>query len=243
MRKLRFYYPEELVKFRSVALDQKSHHHIKHVLRLQEGEGIELFDAKENVAEAKITKIGRSEIIAQVGSVEKKSLRSPIITHIGQVVAKSTAMDFFVQKATELGVSKITPLVGDRTNLRKAGTKLEEKKHHWESIAISACAQSYRNDIPIIADAMTIDEWVSHSYEGIKLILDPGLGNEAITSFPAGESYSLLFGPEGGFTERELELASHHGFQSVVIGPRVLRVETASLAVLSILQYQFGDLQ
>lgn len=241
MRKLRFYYPEKLVQFHNVNLDQKSHHHIKHVLRLQEGDMIELFDNQENVANAKIMKIGRSEISAEIGKVEKISLKSPIFTHIGQVVAKSTAMDFFVQKATELGASKITPLVGDRTNLRKTASKWEEKKHHWESISISACAQSYRNDLPIVGDVMSVDEWAAQSHEGCKLILDPGVDSNVGRSLPEDVSYNLLFGPEGGFSEREVELAIHHGFQPILLGPRVLRVETASLATLSILQYQFGD--
>ena len=195
MRKLRFYYPEQLITFQELALDQKSqHHHIKHVLRLKVGDTIELFNHHDNVAEATITNVGRNNVHVQVGTVTQQLTKSSLSTHIGQVVTKSTAMDFFIQKATELGVSKITPLIGEHTNIRKAGNKLEDKKQHWKNVAISACAQAYRNDIPTIADAVTVDEWLAMKHTGAKLLLNPD-PNDSETSFSQHDSYNLLFGP------------------------------------------------
>ena len=242
MRKLRFYYQTELKNHQEITIGEKQLHHIKHVLRLKVNDIIELFDSNSNIATAKISNIGRNKLYAIITDIKHCPTKSNLTTHIGQVIAKSTAMDFIVQKATELGVTEITPLVGERTNLRKDLEKLADKRQHWENIAISACAQSYRNDIPTIHYPIGIDDWLSLNLDGQKIILNPD-AEVSSKGLPENSNFTMLFGAEGGLSDREINLAIHHGFSPINLGPRVLRVETASLAVLSILQYNFGDLK
>ena len=151
-------------------------------------------------------------------------------------------MDFTVQKATELGIHHITPLWSERCGVKLKGDRLEKKLQHWQKVAISACEQCGRNDVPTIHTPMHAVEWAQYNQAQEKLILhtrDQAALNERTGTPP--ESVALLIGPEGGFTDEEVQQVINTGFKGLTLGPRILRTETASLAALSVLQFAWGD--
>ena len=150
-------------------------------------------------------------------------------------------MEFTIQKSVELGVAKITPIWAERCEVKLKGERLTKKVEHWQSIAASACEQCGRNVVPKINSPMSLDQWLEERNEEIKITLHHR-ANADLRTIKAPTNAALLIGPEGGLTEREIKESELSGFKSITLGPRVLRTETASLAVLSLMQYQWGDL-
>ena len=149
-------------------------------------------------------------------------------------------MDFTIQKATELGITDITPLWSERCDVRLKGERLEKKLEHWKKVAISACEQSGRNHIPTIHPAMTYHEWSSSVVADTKLVLHTR-DQKPLSEISPPTSVALLVGPEGGITDEEVSLCIQQGFTGLTLGPRILRTETAALAALSLFQYLWGD--
>jgi 16S rRNA (uracil1498-N3)-methyltransferase len=151
-------------------------------------------------------------------------------------------MDWIMQKATELGVSEITPLFTERCEVKLSGDRLDKKVGHWQQVAISACEQSQRNRVPQINKPLKLDQWQTHCDSSLKLVLHHRTESRlADMPQPSGQ-IALLVGPEGGLSEREIEQAIAQDFQALALGPRVLRTETAPLAAISILQSLWGDM-
>jgi len=167
-------------------------------------------------------------------------MESPLRIEMGIAVSRGERMDWVVQKATELGVTAISPLFTERTEVKLKAERAAKKLRHWQQIAISACEQSGRNQLPTIADFKALPNWLSAVEADRKFVLhhrsDDHPGGEAPTSV------ALLIGPEGGLSEAEIEAAMDAGFEAMRLGPRVLRTETAPLAALSVLQSRWGDL-
>jgi 16S rRNA (uracil1498-N3)-methyltransferase len=150
-------------------------------------------------------------------------------------------MDWVVQKATELGVSALTPLFTERTEVKLAGERAEKKLHHWRQIAISACEQCGRNRMPEISGLMDLGSWLDGTEAERKFVRHHrAVASAAGDADPA--SIALLVGPEGGLSQAEIETAERAGYQSLALGPRVLRTETAPLAAIAILQARWGDM-
>ena len=150
-------------------------------------------------------------------------------------------MDTVLQKATELGVTAVTPLFSDRTEVKLKGERETKKLAHWRQVAISACEQSGRNRLPIVNEPRPLADWFAECEGEIRFVLHHrGTGHKAPDKPP--RSIDLLIGPEGGLTEDEIEAAIAHGFAPMTLGPRVLRTETAPLAALAILQARWGDM-
>jgi 16S rRNA (uracil1498-N3)-methyltransferase len=150
-----------------------------------------------------------------------------------------------VQKATELGVTEITPLFTERTEVKLSGERLDKKIRHWQQVAISACEQCQRNLVPVINSPTTLDQWLhlSDRNDGdlLKLVLHHRT-EKRLSEHHAVTNICLLVGPEGGLGEREITAAIKSGFQPLALGPRVLRTETAPLAAISIMQSLWGDM-
>jgi 16S rRNA (uracil1498-N3)-methyltransferase len=151
-------------------------------------------------------------------------------------------MDWVVQKATELGVCALTPLFTERTEVKLAGERAIKKNYHWQQVAISACEQCGRNRLPVIHPVQNLHNWLATSNAQRKFVLHHRAGSIGGAS-ESPTSVALLVGPEGGLSDDEIEAAERAGYQSLRLGPRVLRTETAPLAAIAILQAHWGDMR
>lgn len=223
-------------------LDENTHHHLFTVLRCQEGEIIEVFNGKGEAWRAKIIQLvkrqGQIELLEPIARV----VESPLKIHLAQAVSKGDRMDLVMQKATELGVTEITPLLTERGNVKVDKDRWDKKIAHWEQIIIHACEQSGRHTLPRLNPVIDIKTWFTQCPEGLRLILSPHQG-QSLSALPVPDQLTLLIGPEGGLTEQEIQFAiERFHFISIQLGPRVLRTETAAITALSVIQHLWGDL-
>lgn len=230
MRKHRFFVDTSLSVGQSIDLPAELQHKIKRVLRLANGEIIYLFNNTGHEFQASLTN-GTAHITA----ISDTSTPSPLQIHLAQVIGRGDTMDLVVQKATELGVTSITPLFSQHSISTKTN-KLE----HWQKIAIAACCQCWRNNLPLIHEPIAFDKWINQPRNDFRIILAPQgskIGKDQICS-----PITILVGPEGGFSVAEYAAAARAGFMSIALGPRILRSETAGIAVIAILQALSGDM-
>ncbi len=236
----RIYTPENLVLNSRLDLDSQASTHLVKVLRLKEGAELRLFNGDGCEYLAHITVAGKKNAQVEISDVLSTEANVSFPIHLGQVVSKGDRMDFTIQKATELGITDITPLWSERCDVRLKGERLEKKMEHWKKVAISACEQSGRNQLPTIHPAMNYHDWACSVESEIKLVLHTR-DQKPLAEIKAPASVALLVGPEGGITDEEVELCLQQGFTGLTLGPRILRTETAALAALSLFQYLWGD--
>jgi len=155
-------------------------------------------------------------------------------------MSRGDRMDYAIQKATEIGVNAITPLSSERCEVKLDLQRLKKRLHHWQQIAISACEQSGRSDVPTIYQPVLLSQWLEQVEAQQKLVLHPH-NTVRLTELATPNSCALLIGPEGGLTDAEVNAAQTQGFQAMLLGPRILRTETAPVASLSLLQHLWGD--
>ena len=148
-------------------------------------------------------------------------------------------MDWAIQKATELGVGEITPIVSERCEVRLKDERADKRLAHWRQVAISACEQCGRSVLPLIHPPLTLAEWQTHVQAELKLVLHPVAA--PLESHARPQSLAFLIGPEGGLSEAEVEQARAAGFHAARLGPRVLRTETAPVVALAVAQQLWGD--
>lgn len=212
------------------------------VLRMRSGEQIHLFDGSGGYYSAILTDVAKRTVHVQLGDHVQTHNESPLKVHIGQGISRGDKMDFTIQKAVELGVSAITPLFTERCGVKLHADRWQKKLAHWQQVAISACEQSGRNIVPEIHKPAALENWVSQPSDELKLNLHPSAKFGISGLEQPTHGVRLVIGPEGGLSDSEIELSKQHGFQSVLLGPRVLRTETAALTALTALQVKFGDL-
>ncbi len=240
----RIYQPFTTLKPGAVLrLSDEAHHHLFTVLRSKENEEIIVFNGKGESWRARIkTLLKKSSEIELIDSINENT-ESPLKIHLAQAVSKGERMDLVMQKATELGVSEITPILTERGNVKLDQERWDKKLAHWNEIMINACEQSGRSVLPILNPVIDLKTWFTQLPEGLRLILSPTAAQPLKTELKP-EQVTLLIGPEGGLTEQEIAFAiDRFQFQSIQLGPRILRTETAALAALSILQFTWGDLK
>lgn len=229
----------------SLNLTEQAQRHITQVLRLKAGSALILFDGRGGEYQATLTRVTRHEAIAEVGQHFASECESPLDITLAQGVSRGERMDLTLQKATELGVTAITPLLTERCGVRLSGERLDKKHSHWHGVVVSACEQCGRNRLPAIHSLCSLPNWLTTSdmAGSLCLVLSPEAG-QPLNALPppANNAVTLLVGPEGGLSNNETELAVQQGFQPVRLGPRILRTETAGLAGLAILQALWGDL-
>jgi 16S rRNA (uracil1498-N3)-methyltransferase len=224
-----------------IELGSDTSHRLATVLRLAKDMPIILFNNDNYEYLCSIFDIKRNKIGLKVLEKISKNIESPLKIHLGQVISKGEKMDFVIQKATELGVYKITPLFSERGIVLLKHERLEKKTEHWQKIAIHAAEQCGRTFVPIIANPIGITEWVHGCSEQNRLVLDPMAAN-SLATIEMIDSVALLIGPEGGLSIEEIEFAKDRGFQKIKLGPRILRTETAALTIIAAIQYKAGDL-
>lgn len=242
MRITRIFHAGDLQANCEYQLGDDAANHISRVLRMQTGQSVHLFNGDGGEYRAEITDIGKKR--ASVRLIEKldHECESPLSIHLGQGISRGEKMDFTIQKATELGVSEITPLLTERCGVKLNVERWEKKRQHWQKVAISACEQSGRNRVPTVHPPIALAEWLEEKTEQLCLNLHPR-AQYSIKTLPEPKSgVRLLIGPEGGLSEEEIQQAGQYQFQGIRLGPRVLRTETGALAAIAALQAQFGDL-
>jgi 16S rRNA (uracil1498-N3)-methyltransferase len=215
------------------------------VLRLQPGDAITLFDGAGGEYAAVVERMGRSEVAVRVGAHDPVEREAPRAVHLAAGMPANERMDWLVEKATELGVASIQPLMSAHGVLRLAGERAEKKRAHWEAIAVAACEQCGRNRVPVIHPVQAFGDWIARPGDAATrpLVLSLASGTRGIADVAAdGDAapdasgtpgaWRVLSGPEGGLSAAEERQALQAGFAPVTLGPRVLRAETAALAAL-----------
>ncbi len=245
MRIPRIYTTFALEQSDKVVLDPKAQKHIKDVLRMQVGDSIILFNGDGHDYSSVINEISKKEVHAKIISKNKITNESPLSIHLLQPLCRSEKMDWCLQKATELGVTEITPYTSKRVNISIAKDRLDKKLNHWNSVAQSACEQSGRSIIPVVNNPVTFYEAVSSAsnIKCLKIIASPEAKNISFADLPNDSTECICaIGPEGGFEDEEIKLAQSADFSSIQLGPRILRLETAVITVISLCQSRWGDL-
>lgn len=241
MRRPRIYTPQTLTAHNTIALDAEAAHHVARVLRMQSGDELILFNGEGGEYRAVIGAIDKKSVQVALGNCEASERESPLAIHLGIAISKGERMDWVIQKATELGVTQITPLQTERVEVRLNGEREEKKSAHWRAIAIAACEQCARNRIPSVNAPQSLAGWLDSAATEAKFVLHHRSETSLADIAPPPRSVALLIGPEGGLSELEIALAEKKNFAPLRLGPRVLRTETAPLAALSVMQFLWGD--
>ena len=240
MREIRVFTDQPLSSGVELVLDPVASRHLS-VLRLKEGQNVTVFNGAGGEFSACITSANGKHYRLNVGEHNDREAESPLKIHLGIGMSRGERMDTVVQKATELGVTEITPLYTERTEVKLKGDRTEKKMRHWQQIIVSACEQCGRNRLPELHPPRSIQEWlgVSASY---KFVLHDRSYQQLCHYTERPRDIALLVGPEGGLSAAEIEAALGEEFQALTLGPRVLRTETAPLATISIVQSLWGDM-
>ena len=242
MRIPRIHHPELITTLGIVALSEDAAGHVGRVLRMTAGQEVLLFDGSGAEFPAVIHSVSKKKVDVEVTQRVERSSESPLDIHLGQVVSRGDKMEFTIQKSVELGVNTITPLISERCGVKLNAERFEKKLAQWQKIAISACEQSGRNTVPVIRPIMHLEEWCAEEYDGLKLNLHPRAKYSINTLPEPVKNVRLLIGPEGGLSADEISMTEQYQFEETLLGPRVLRTETAALTAITALQVRFGDL-
>lgn len=243
MRIPRIYHPEPLTAVSHCELSEDAVNHVARVLRMTTGQALELFDGSNHIYPAVIENISKKSVQVRLQTALEDDRESNLFIHLGQVISRGDRMEFTIQKSVELGVNVITPLWSERCGVKLDAERMAKKIQQWQKIAIAACEQCGRNRIPEIRPLMKLTDWCAEQSDMLKLNLHPraDVGISQLSAIPA-QGVRLLIGSEGGLSAQEIDMTEQQQFQSVLLGKRVLRTETASLAAITALQVCFGDL-
>ena len=244
MRLIRVHVEAALVRGARVELQGTAAEHVTRVLRLGAGDAVTLFNGDGADYPARINALRKGAVEVAVLGTSPARAESPLALTLVQGVARSERMDLVVQKATELGVAAIVPVVTARSVVRLDADKRAAKLAHWRGIVIAACEQCGRARLPSLAEPLGLAAWLAQApAAGMRrLLLAPDAGTSLVQAATGAASVTLLVGPEGGLEESERDAALAVGYLPCRLGPRVLRSETAAVAALSVLQAVAGDL-
>jgi 16S rRNA (uracil1498-N3)-methyltransferase len=238
----RIFHPEPLSAGIRVALDERASHHLAHVLRVRIGDPLVLFDGARGEYLAQVAHVDRRGVAAEVAEYVDVNRESPLDTTLIQGVSRGERMDYTIQKAVELGVRRIAPVLSERSVAKLDPDRRERKQLHWSGVAIGASEQSGRTHLPAVEPLEDFAARVARETASVRLLLHPeGAGRLAQVARPAG-GVVLLVGPEGGLSDAEVDFALRHGYVPIALGPRVMRTETAGVVALAALQLVWGDL-
>jgi 16S rRNA (uracil1498-N3)-methyltransferase len=242
MRVSRLYLDQPLAPHSEITADDAVAHYVRDVLRLRKGDAVCVFDGRGGEYPGTVLEAGRHGLKLALGAWRDKDCESPLQAELGLGIARGERMDYAVQKAVELGAARIVPLLTEHTVVRLDEERREQRRRHWQKIAVGACEQSGRCWVPEVAEPLRLPAWLA-AQSGLRLYCDPraeyGLPQLAP---PDDMRVCLLAGPEGGFSADERDMARAAGFIPIKLGPRVLRSETAALAILAATQLLWGDL-
>lgn len=241
MRIPRIYTCQDLQANSTVELEPGPSAHIARALRMRVGDSVVLFNGEGGEYNSSILALEKKFVQLQTGEYNEREVESPLHLVLGIAISRGDRMDWIIQKATELGVAGITPLMTERTEVKLKGERAQKKDAHWRQVIISACEQCGRNRLPALNSLIDISEWLPGVDAQRKFVLhhrDTAAGKRE----QQPESAAIVVGPEGGLSDREIAIAGDWGFEALTLGPRVLRTETAPLAAIAILQSRWGDM-
>lgn len=247
MRVPRLYTSQTLVSGSTIELDAAASHYLTRVLRMQTGRELILFNGTGGEFAATLQELSKSGATVAIGEHFQIDRVSPVAIELAIGISRGERMDWILQKATELGVYRITPLFSERTEVKLKGERLERKLQHWRQIVISACEQCQLNIPPLLGEPANLNTYLSQPGDNsLKLVLhhraDQSLDDLNKTLQQPPSSVVLLVGPEGGLSEEEIAWALGNHFHPLKLGPRILRTETAPIVALSAVQQLWGDL-
>jgi 16S rRNA (uracil1498-N3)-methyltransferase len=244
MRTNRIFCEGPLASGVELSLSPAGAYHVARVLRMREGAPLSVFDGSGQEFRAEIVRVAGDEVTVRLNEALSGTAESPLRIALLQGVSRSERMDWTLQKATELGVASIAPVLTSRSVVRLDEKQALKKQSHWRGIVIAACEQCGRSKIPHVAAPVTLREHLATARkEGLRLVLSPSAPGSLAGLASLPNKVELLIGPEGGLDDDELLAAQKAGFMPVRLGPRVLRTETAAVVALTVLQALWGDLQ
>lgn len=240
MRVSRLYTPIALKVAKTIALDDDNAHYARSVLRLKQNDSLILFNGDGGDYHGTVSVINRKNVSISISHWQERTVESPLTVTLGLGIARGDKMDFSVQKAVELGVNHLTPLITERCVVQFKGETTPQRWQHWQKIIQHAAEQSGRTRLPSFAEITPLPVWLAQQQD-LKLLLDPH-ASTCLSALPPHTSHvTLMTGPEGGFADKERDLALAAGFIPIHLGQRILRTETASLAALAAVQLLWGD--
>ncbi len=241
VRTIRIYQPGPYEIGQTLELSATAGQHVGVVLRMQPGASLTLFCGDNREFNTTIVAVHKKKVTVTINTEHHINRESPREIHLAQAVSKGERMEFVIQKAVELGVASITPLLTAHCVVRLDAERLAKKHQQWQAIAIAACEQSGRNQLPTIHPMSSLEAYLEHCQAEVRFVLHPSAANSWRDYTLIQGSVALLIGPEGGLSDTEVNLAAAAQFQPLCLGPRVLRTETATIAALSVLQATIGD--
>ncbi|HVF92439.1 MAG TPA: 16S rRNA (uracil(1498)-N(3))-methyltransferase [Blastocatellia bacterium] len=252
MARRRFYAPPGQVEGTVVTLSGEESHHLSRVLRLKPGDRVFIFDGQGVERECEISEIGSKSARLRIIRTLEDTVESPSRLTLAQAVARGEKFDLIVQKATELGVSRIVPLSSEHSEVKLSAEQAEKRLERWRRISLEALKQCGRRRLVEVTPPLTVASFIESSpaVSGRILVFSERGGSSVASALEGanglkqapGADISALIGPEGGWSDEELGMMEYHGCKFVTLGPRVLRTETAAIAALSLLQHLIGDL-
>ena len=240
MRVSRLYTSVHLAIGKQIELDDENGHYVRTVLRLKKDAEIILFNGAGGEYLCTVAEVSRKAVIILINKWLDRNVESPLLVTLGLGISRGDRMDLSVQKAVELGVNHITPLLTERCVVQFKGEKKPQRQLHWQKIVQHAAEQSGRTTLAELTEIEQLQQWVGKQ-QGLKVFLDPYAEKTLTDITPIDGHVTLLIGPEGGFSDQERNIAKAAGFIPVRMGSRILRTETAALAALAAVQILWGD--
>ena len=243
MASTRLFVNDPLVPGTELQLGRDQAHYLGRVLRLRNGDMLTVFNGDNGEFDAHVTSLAKNSATVVVDTALETATESALKIHLVQGISRGERMDFVVQKATELGVKRITPVFTEYGVVKLNGARAAKRNDHWQSVAIGACEQSGRIRPPLIDAPVDLNAWFGAGTKEADsdLILRPGAATPLSSIAAPVTKVCLLIGPEGGFSDTEYEDAKIAGFATVSLGPRILRTETAALTAIAVAQSLWGD--
>ncbi|MDD2740030.1 MAG: 16S rRNA (uracil(1498)-N(3))-methyltransferase [Methylomonas lenta] len=240
MRVSRLYVNAALNVGGRIELDDDAAHYVRSVLRLKQDQNIVLFNGQGGEYLSRFSEVSRKNVRVEIETYQDRDVESSLSVTLGMGISRGDRMDWAVQKAVELGVTQMTPLMTERCVTKLNDDKKQQRLQHWQHIVQHAAEQSGRTCLPLMSDIAELSDWVAEQ-RGLRVFLDP-YAEQTLADFqPDKQHITLLSGPEGGFSDRERQIAQSAGFVPVRLGARILRTETAVLSALSAVQTLWGD--
>ncbi|MGB5487130.1 MAG: 16S rRNA (uracil(1498)-N(3))-methyltransferase [Lysobacterales bacterium] len=241
MRRSRIYTSQPLLSADSVELQGAASHYLTRVLRLSKGDPLILFNGDGRDYSAEISEVQAKRVLTRLLDSTIPGNESPMKITLVQAICRGERMDYALQKATELGVFGIQPLISHRVEVRLDKARQAKRMKHWQRVVISACEQSGRAVVPEVKSPLSMFEWLAEADDSPRVVLDPFAENRLSGLSVEGDAISILVGPEGGFTQEEADAVRLSGLTAFSLGPRVLRTETAGPAAIAVLQAKTGE--
>lgn len=241
MRIPRIFSEQTLITGELVQLEETASHHLSKVLRMQAGRELILFNGTGGEFAAIIQEVSKKNVTVVIAEHLTDNRESPLQLELAIGISRGERFEWVLQKATELGVTRITPLITERTEVKVGGDRQEKLVDRWQQIVISACEQCQRNLLPELSAPLQISDWLTTVNSDLRFVLHHR-DSKTLPAEQEPQSVTLLIGPEGGLSESEIAQAQAKNFNALTLGPRVLRTETAPVAAISLVQYLWGDL-